>query len=275
MTVQSTVRGESRLPLFFGSASAPLFGCYHPPSHRQKRRCAVVLCHPFGQEYIRTHRSFVQLAKRLAASGFPVLRFDYFGCGDSAGGSGEGRLRRWVADVGSAVEEVRRQSGLRPVCLVGLRLGGALAMTAAAERGDVDSLVLWDPVIRGPDYRVQLRAMQEEAVRFGYMELPSNNGDAGMPEEVLGFPYTPGLAEDLADVDLSSIDASVAGSVLLIESSGPPGLEALCARLAGSAQLFEHRHLAERRVWTDEPSRGIVPFRLIEEIVAWLTRVYV
>jgi uncharacterized protein len=272
MTVQSTARGETRLPLYFASAS--LFGCYHPPTHRQTRRCAVVLCYPFGQEYIRTHRSFVQLAKRLAASGFPVLRFDYYGCGDSAGGSEEGRIRRWVADIGSAVEEVRHQSGLQQVCLVGLRLGGALAVSAAAERGDVDSLVLWDPVIRGPDYREQLRALQEEAIRFGYMELPSNNGDAGIPEEVLGFPYTPGIAEDLTHVDLASIGATVAARVLLIESSDPPGLEALCARLAGSAQLFEHRHLAERRVWMDEPSRGIVPFHLIEEIVGWLTRVY-
>lgn len=274
MTVQSTVRGETRVPLHFGSPSASLFGCFHPPFSRQTRPCAVVLCYPFGQEFIRSHRSFVQLAKRLAAAGFPVLRFDYYGCGDSAGASEEGRLQQWVADIGSAVEEVRRQSGLQRVCLLGLRLGGALAMSAAAERGDIDSLVLWDPVIRGRAYREQLRELQEEAIRFGYMELSLRDGRASLPDEVLGFPLTAGLADDLARIDLPAVADRAAEQVLLIESSNPPGLEALCARLGDTARHFEHRHLAERRIWMDEPSHGIVPFRLIEEIVGWLTRVY-
>jgi hypothetical protein len=53
---------------------------------------AVLLCNPFGQEAIRCHRAFRLLSARLASSGIPSLRFDYFGTGDSPGNDGEGDL---------------------------------------------------------------------------------------------------------------------------------------------------------------------------------------
>ena len=52
----------------------------------------MVLCYPGGQEYIRSRRAFRQLAIRLSSAGFPVLRFDYHGCGDSSGDDDEGKI---------------------------------------------------------------------------------------------------------------------------------------------------------------------------------------
>ena len=85
-------------PLHFGPVGSPLFGCYHPPDGAA-RRSGVVLCYPFGQEYVRAHRAFRLLANRLASVGFHVLRFDYHGCGDSSGGRGRGDLSRWKSDT--------------------------------------------------------------------------------------------------------------------------------------------------------------------------------
>ena len=60
-------------------------------------------CQPLGHEYIRAHRTFNQLAAGLARAGFPVLRFDYSGTGDSSGADEMGSVKRWMADVREAM----------------------------------------------------------------------------------------------------------------------------------------------------------------------------
>src|SRR5437773_7734152 len=75
---------EKVVPFYFGSPDKLLFGCYHEPSLERRRKCAVVVCQPVGHEYINSHRALRQLAARLCDAGFPVLRFDYYGCGDSS-----------------------------------------------------------------------------------------------------------------------------------------------------------------------------------------------
>ena len=44
-------------PLFFGPADHSLFGWLHLPAGRAPRRTAVVLCPPFGQEFVLAHRA--------------------------------------------------------------------------------------------------------------------------------------------------------------------------------------------------------------------------
>ena len=134
-------------PFYFGSQEKPLFGCYHAPQAGPTRDCGVVLCHSMGNEYIRFHRAYRQLAIHLSNVGFPVLRFDFYGCGDSSSGCEQGQLRQWLTDISTAIDEIRRRCGLTKICLVGLRLGGSLAMLAGAARGDINGMVLWDPVV--------------------------------------------------------------------------------------------------------------------------------
>ncbi len=75
------------LPLFFGDPARQLFGVYHPAAEGNAAERAVVLCAPSPQEYMPTHWAYRRLAALLAKAGVHVLRFDYFGMGDSAGAS--------------------------------------------------------------------------------------------------------------------------------------------------------------------------------------------
>src|SRR5262245_18163177 len=77
-------QGSTETPFYFGRESSPLFGVFHAPA-RTTCLPAFVFCHPFAEEKLWTHRVFVSFARRLAAEGYPVLRFDYMGNGDSAG----------------------------------------------------------------------------------------------------------------------------------------------------------------------------------------------
>ena len=65
-------------PLYFGSASQPLFGMLHRPQGAL-RQTGIVLCPSWGTEALRSYRGLRQLAQVLSQSGFPVLRFDYSG----------------------------------------------------------------------------------------------------------------------------------------------------------------------------------------------------
>ena len=121
MQVTKTAKVKTVEPFYFGTAGS-LFGCYHAPQGAKRRDSGVVLCNPMGFEYIRAHRAYRQLAIRLSHAGFPVLRFDYYGCGDSGGRSEEGEIGRWQEDISSAIDEIKERAGLERVCLIGMRL---------------------------------------------------------------------------------------------------------------------------------------------------------
>jgi len=99
-------------PFYFGSSAEPLLGVYHSPNVQSARDSAVLLCPPIAQEYILTHWSYRRLADMLANEGFDVLRFDYFGTGDSAGHSKDATIEIWHENIKTAANELLELSGL-------------------------------------------------------------------------------------------------------------------------------------------------------------------
>jgi hypothetical protein len=79
--------------------------------------CAI----PFGQEGIRAHRLYRVMSDRLAAAGYHVLRFDYYGSGDSAGSDEEWDVQGSIADAQAALAELLRRSRAPRWSAVGLR----------------------------------------------------------------------------------------------------------------------------------------------------------
>jgi alpha-beta hydrolase superfamily lysophospholipase len=155
---------EAELPCHFG-ANGELFGIYHPtPAPATK---AVLLCPPFGQEMVRSHRLYRQLAHALVAQGIAVLRFDYYGSGDSAGSSMDVDWSRCIDDTLAATDELRALSRCDRVAAFGARLGGSVALAGAARLAE---LVVWDPVLDGATHVAQLdrlqAALQHDTKRF-------------------------------------------------------------------------------------------------------------
>ena len=188
-------------PVYFGAHERRLFGIYEPARHAKTRR-GVVLCHPWGAEYIHAYRSMRQLAKMLTANGIHTLRFDYFGTGDSAGETTAGDLGGWETDIQAAIEELKDTTGATQVTLVGLRLGAMLAANVAVRAGPtVNSIVLWDPVVSGTEYLAELF----HAARGGRLRQKApveRPADEGGGHEIMGFPLTESVA---AAVEANSI----------------------------------------------------------------------
>lgn len=147
------------IPFFFTREEVSLFGMRHEP-HGQARQVGFVMSHPFAEEKLWSHRVYVSCARALAQLGYPVLRFDYMGAGDSDGTTPETSLETHLADLEAAANTLLASHAVERVGLIGLRLGATMA-ALLAERAAADGrlerlrsgpLILWDPVLDGESY---------------------------------------------------------------------------------------------------------------------------
>lgn len=193
-----TTRPSPELPYYFGPGGQ-LFGLYHRACRPTRK--AVLLCAPFGQEQIRTHRLYRQLARTLAANGVDVLRFDYYATGDSAGFSVELDWNRCVTDAVAAADELRSRSGCDHVVAFGARFGGSVAI-AATTGARFAEIVLWDPVLDGATQVARLDGLHA-TMRADKQRFLTARAEPQAVDQWLGFAINSRLREQLATLQLS------------------------------------------------------------------------
>lgn len=261
------------VPLFFGPPQGALFGCHHRPPAGAARRAGVVLCGPIGQESIRAHRAFKQLAVQLARSGFDCLRFDWYGSGDSAGDDGDGGIERWRNDAASAIRLLRSRCGVETVALVGLRLGASLAALTAVDRSDVDSLVMWDPVVAGGAYVDDLVAGHRARLRAfpAPVKLPSTTEP---PAEALGFALPAALRSNLAALDLAGMVRPPAPRILVVDTRAAAALGPLRDRLSGLGARVDLAPIDTPSIWIEDLNKVLVPHAVLKAITTWIDACY-
>lgn len=194
-------------PEFFQSEGNRVFGVFHPAQEHRGLASpyAVVVCPPFGQEAIRSHRCLLLLANRLASSGIHVLRFAYRGTEDSDMWADEiTSLKDWTNDIVAAKHHLQRLSNCRSVMLVGLRMGANLAVQVARQSHDVHSLVLWEPIQDGERYLFQLRQNQRKMRDLWHCKVPSHDTDE--IEELFATPYQRSVLREIQQLQLDTTD---------------------------------------------------------------------
>jgi pimeloyl-ACP methyl ester carboxylesterase len=257
-------------PLFFGAAESPLYGVYHPPKGAP-RSAGVVLCYPFGQEYMRAHRAFRQLALLLTKQGYHVLRFDYRGTGDSWGDMAGLRAQDWLADIDAAIAELRDSAGVASISVLGLRLGALIAAAACLRRDDIDRLILWDPILSGALYERELLA-EIEAEQPSEYHPPSGNADAADGTLYYnGFAIPASFREELRALELCAMSPLGVKSVLQAVSHETGPFEQL--------RTAWNRHPGYRYQYTEAPHDWnyvdnfggiLLPQPVIQAIVNWM-----
>lgn len=252
-------------PFFFGSSEASLYGVYHPAAGTS-RNAAVVLCYPFGQEAMRCHRAYRQLAYLLTQKGFHVLRFDYRGTGDSSGEMENTSAEDWLQDINTAIDELVGMTGVRDVSVVGLRLGAVAAERACATRSDIARLVMWDPLLSGAAYLQELTAVIGEGKTGNFID------ESGVLN-VNGFPLPLVFQAGLRQWDLTT-SAGVDGRATLLVVSHETD-EFFSLRDHFSTQSgFRYLLAPAPHDWNYVDLFGgiLLPQPVIQAIVNWLDR---
>jgi hypothetical protein len=175
---------------FFGEPGFKKLGHYY--EGRAEAEFGALICGPIGQEYMRTHWMIRNLASNLNRKGVPVLRFDYFGHGDSDGRSEQIRLEDLRKSIWEAAGELRARSGAKTIKLIALRASALLALSVREKLGTPVELIFIDPVSSGREYVKELRRVRDDYWRGGILFRRSRKiliADEAH-EEILGQLYS-------------------------------------------------------------------------------------
>ncbi|MET0116125.1 MAG: hydrolase 1, exosortase A system-associated [Sedimenticola sp.] len=136
---------DSEQPIQISCKNESLSAIYHASGSESKKGVLLVVGGP--QYRVGSHRQFVQLSRVLAASGIPVLRFDYRGMGDSTG-SHIG-FEDIAEDIKCAVDSFQNVSpSVSEVIIWGLCDAATAASFYAHTDRRVTGLILLNPWIR-------------------------------------------------------------------------------------------------------------------------------
>lgn len=254
-----------RTAFYRQSRGEAIFTWLHHPDHGVLPGHGVVICPPIGYEQIHAHRGLRHLADALAQTGFPVLRFDYHGTGDSAGVDEDAdRHETWLTNIRDAIAWMQNHLGCTQISLVGLRLGAALAVQVAQEQA-VENLVLWAPVVKGRLYVREMKALALTATTKP-QPLPEAPDDI----EAAGFVLTKQTADALSRIDLLTSRPRCQHALIVTRDDLPAdtrlldhwsalGIDARQTALPGYADMMAEPHFTK------------VPRLAIGQIVDWLS----
>lgn len=243
--------------------------CWLPPDPLP---IGVVCCHAVGEEKKSIHRSLVALAEKLAIASFPVLMFDYAGCGDSDGDDLDGNLARWQCNIKDAIRTMFDISGIKQVILLGVRLGGWLALQAAAEQAQTMAIVLWSPLLDLPHYASALKRQQRMTeITLGFARDTLTCSEQGM--DLGGTMFSATLIKEL---DAATLPPGLPLNLLYLEPGARVRLSAEAEQMARQLQL--NLYDVELKAIIDHPLRAqaVSPERpaLVAETLDWIKKRY-
>lgn len=199
-------------PFFLDVTPGTRYCLYHAANVNTECRGAFIYIHPFAEEMNKARRIAARQSRAFAALGYAVLQIDLMGCGDSSGDFADARWEIWKTDLAAAHAWLQGEAAA-PVSLWGLRLGALLALDFAKEfQGELHSLLLWQPVLRGDTYLKQFLRIQMAAEMLAG-QVPGESGThklrdklhAGESLEVAGYMIAPALAKGIDAVDATAL----------------------------------------------------------------------
>jgi pimeloyl-ACP methyl ester carboxylesterase len=262
-------------PLYFPSEKRTLFGWLSRPGNLSGDR-GVLICKPFGYEAICAHRILTTFARTTASVGFPTLRFDYLGTGDSAEIDDRAdQIETWCQNVVTAIEELRRRTGVERVCLLGFRLGALLATLAAMRSSAVDSLILVAPVVSGRRHLGELRVLVASSMLYSTTGGGGSSDETPEPGsmEVCGHRVSALTISALSRIDLATQAPPPVSRMLVLDRDDVPAARPWVQALSEMEMPIEYAALPGfPQMMMVAPHESRVPHATIAAARHWLLR---
>jgi pimeloyl-ACP methyl ester carboxylesterase len=117
---------------FFSSGDNELaYSCDIPDSEAKKT--GIIFVHAADGNRLGPHRMFVELARGFGLLGYPTLRFDLSGCGDSSGNLARHSVTTEVLDVVAAIQFFVAKANIERVVLLGISRGALVCYMSMAQ----------------------------------------------------------------------------------------------------------------------------------------------
>ncbi|MEA2315771.1 MAG: hypothetical protein QOI03_2463 [Solirubrobacteraceae bacterium] len=262
--------------LYLSGTAVPVFGLMHTPARCTPGASAVLMCPPFGWDEICCYRSRRTWAQSLALAGFPTMRIDLPGSGDSGGSPSEcAGLAPWSDALGVAVGQLRRMTGVERVAAICIGLGGLVACKAISEGTPIDELVLWAVPARG-------RALLRELSVFASLEESGAPGDAGSelarpsPDDgslwAGGFLLNADTVRELERLDLAELEMPGVRRALMLDRDGIRADERLRSHLSGRGVAVSVASGDGFGAMMAKPHHARAPRAVFARVQAWLAQ---
>lgn len=263
---------------FFDASGAQLYGFMHP-AQGAPRPVACLIVHPFMEERQDAHAVLRSLAVDLAAHGYPTLRFDLYGCGDSEGDWEGASLSRWRDDITAAASLLRREAPQAALVLLGLRFGATLA-ALTADAANASRLCMVQPIVDGAAYADELLLAHLAAEMVLHRKAGTTREAlaarlaAGETINLFGYPFTSTLDRELRAIDLSRTMPERVARVLLVDvarsatARESEGIKRLVAALGERATF--RRVIEAQSLYTEGKQQVTRADAVTRTIVDWL-----
>ena len=141
-------------------------------------------------------------------------------------------------------------------------------MLAGAGLGDINNLVLWNPVVSIEDHVEELTATYQWRLRRSGVTLQETTYQ--QHTEILGYLFPNLLLQDLKDCDLLGVQRPPAQRILVIEGENRSQGTILARHLEKIVPRVEHQQVPGPSVWRDD-ERALVPIQTIRAVVSWIS----
>lgn len=256
--------------LNFGCSRRELFGIRHAPA--SDPHDAMLVCPPLLQEGIRCQRALWSLSETLATAGVDVLRFDWYGSGDSAGDSDDISVAGLVEDVRAAASMLRASTHAGRIRMLGLRSAALPVLACASAIREPSDIVLWAPQLDGRDLVAGWRHQHQRQLRDvgRFLRTDTTSGD----NELLGFVLDPRLCGDLEALHGSELPLPAGSRILLAQWQGSPTIDAFVHAQQAGGVTVEYLELdgVDAPAWDDPVhfDTQLFPRRAVSRIAARL-----
>ena len=163
----------------------------HIPDEIKGSPCIFI--NPLFDEKKRSQKFYAETAREFCKSGIPVIRFDYYGTGDSEGQLYELNLPEQLTSVKSIIDKTLREFQTNKIILFGLRFGADLVLELSTQYPVcINQLILIEPIINGKRYLTEQRSRRKIFHRLNKMtEIPDNIIiDGSTFEDHQGYPIS-------------------------------------------------------------------------------------
>lgn len=166
-----------------------------------------IFLNPILDESKRSHKFQAITARELCKTGNNVLRFDYYGTGDSFGEHFELDFSFIEKCITSIIDYIKHTYSIEEIILMGIRIGADIAINYANSHEKIRKIVLIEPIIEGSRYLLEQKIRRTSFIQLNnltkYKEFVTINNE--LFEDFQGFPMSQNAIIFLNNLSLKNI----------------------------------------------------------------------